>query len=234
MIDTIRFNIYLVNIVTSDNFGSHMSASAEDINRRPYHHGDLRNALIDAGVRLLAEEGVHALDLRKVARLAGVSHAAPYRHFQDKQALLLAIVEEGFRRLGLAVEQTLAANDTEPTTQLLAMGKAYVLFAIDQPAYFRLMFSGHSNTSTEPSEQENTAKTSFRVLMGIIQRGQEQGKFVGTDPELLAQTAWAMVHGIATLLVDDQLEIDSADREAVERMTQDALDLVCRGIEQRL
>ncbi len=201
--------------------------------RRPYHHGDLRNALIDAGVRLLTDEGVHALDLRKVARLAGVSHAAPYRHFQDKQALLMAIVEEGFRKLGLAVEEAIGAGEADPATQLLAMGNAYVLFAVDQPAYFRLMFNSLSSARTPGTDLYRESKTSFHVLMGIIQRGQELGQFVEAGPEEVAKVVWSMVHGLATLIVEGQFPLDTPDQTGVEKLTWDALELVYKGIERR-
>jgi AcrR family transcriptional regulator len=211
-----------------------MAETGERARRRPYHHGDLRNALIDAGVQLLMAEGVHALDLRKVARLAGVSHAAPYRHFQDKQALLLAIVEEGFRRLGLAVTEAIGDGDADPATQLLAMGTAYVLFAVDQPAYFRLMFNGSSGARTPGTDLYRTSKTSFHLLLGIIQRGQELGQFAAVDPELLAKTVWSMVHGLATLIVEDQFPLDTANRAEVEQLTQRSLELVYTGLERRV
>lgn len=210
-----------------------MSETGERINRRPYHHGDLRNALIEAGVRLLMDEGVHALDLRKVARLAGVSHAAPYRHFQDKQALLMAIVEEGFRKLGLAVAEAIGEGEADPATQLLAMGNAYVLFAVDHPAHFRLMFNGSSGARTPDTGLYTTSKTSFHILLGIIQRGQELGQFADVEPEELAKTVWSMVHGLATLIVEGQFPLDPTDRTEVEHLTRGLLDLVYKGIERR-
>ena len=93
---------------------------------KSYHHGDLRNALIQAGLELLAEGGVQELDLRKVARRAGVSHAAPYRHFADKQALIAAINEEGFHLLAERIRSTLREVSDEPFEQLLGVALAYV------------------------------------------------------------------------------------------------------------
>ncbi len=211
-----------------------MSESEEPTTRRAYHHGDLRKALIDAGVRLLVDEGVHALDLRKVARLAGVSHAAPYRHFQDKQALLLAIVEEGFRTLGSVVEASIEGGEADPASQLMAMGTAYVQFAVDQPAYFRLMFNSSSGNRLVGTELYSTSKTSFHLLLGIIQRGQEQGQFVDVDPEQLAKTVWSLVHGLATLIIEEQFPVDRSDRIALEHITRTSLRLVYTGIERRM
>src|SRR5512137_1488824 len=107
-----------------------------------YHHGDLKNALIKAGIQVLAKEGVSALSLRKVARKAGVSHAAPYAHFADKQALIAAISTEGYRRL---YEQLAAAGRQhrgDPLRQLIEGAWAYVEFALNDPAHFRITLSG--------------------------------------------------------------------------------------------
>ncbi|MCA9873725.1 MAG: TetR/AcrR family transcriptional regulator, partial [Anaerolineales bacterium] len=106
-----------------------------------YHHGDLKNALIKAGTEILAKNGVSGLSLRKVAQKAGVSHAAPYAHFADKQALIAAISTEGFRQL---YEQVLVVADeyaANPAQQLLETAWTYVQFAIDDPDQFKIMFS---------------------------------------------------------------------------------------------
>jgi AcrR family transcriptional regulator len=122
-------HVSIVNIVFSVNFlmlernGRQRGMESRHEPQRPksYHHGDLRNALIQAGLELLAEGGVQELDLRKVARRAGVSHAAPYRHFADKQALIAAITEEGFRLLAEQIQATLSEVPDEPFEQLLGI-----------------------------------------------------------------------------------------------------------------
>src|SRR5579885_1357404 len=110
-----------------------MEYQAERQKPRAYHHGDLRHTLIQAGVELLAEEGAQELDLRKVARRAGVSHAAPYRHFADKQALIAAVTEEGFRLLAEEIQVALREVSDEPFEQLLGIARAYVHFAKAHP-----------------------------------------------------------------------------------------------------
>src|SRR6266702_8384163 len=109
---------------------------------KAYHHGDLRNALIEAGLELLSEGGASALDLRKVARKAGVSHAAPYRHFADKQSLIAAINEEGFHRLAEQIQSTLREVTGDAVEQLFGIARAYVHFAQENPWLMREMFSG--------------------------------------------------------------------------------------------
>src|SRR5262245_23788463 len=104
-----------------------------------YHHGDLRRALLDAALEILAEGGAAGLTLREVARRAGVTHAAPYRHFEDKAALLAAVAEEGFRAV---YAEMLARSERvkDPVERLYQIGAAYVLFAVTHPAHFRVMF----------------------------------------------------------------------------------------------
>ena len=119
-----------------------------------YHHGDLRRALIDASLALIAEEGFSALTLREVARRAGVTHAAPYRHFADKEALLAAVAEEGFRAMASDMRERMD-KETSPTERLLACGVAYVLFAVRHPSHFRVMFGPHF---TQPSEHEDLSR----------------------------------------------------------------------------
>src|SRR5215472_1507516 len=119
-----------------------MSKSMDRPKSKPYHHGDLRHALIRAGLALLEEAGAANLDLRKVARKAGVSHAAPYRHFADKQALVAAINEEGFQWLAERIQATLREVPAEPFEQLLGVALAYVRFAQEHPRLMREMFSG--------------------------------------------------------------------------------------------
>ena len=107
-----------------------------------YHHGDLKNALIAAGIDVLSKEGIHALSLRKVAQRAGVSHAAPYAHYADKQALIAAISTEGYRRLYEALRAIGERYDGDPLRQLIEGAWAYVQFALQDPNHFKITFSG--------------------------------------------------------------------------------------------
>jgi AcrR family transcriptional regulator len=170
-----------------------------------YHHGDLRRALIEASLALIAEEGFSALTLREVARRAGVTHAAPYRHFPDKEALLAAVAEEGFRTMAALMRERMD-KESGPLERLGACGVAYVLFAVQHPAHFRVMFGPHFS---KPRDHEGLAKeggTAFGLLVQSIVQGQEAGLLLEGEPMPLALMAWSQVHGLASLLVDGQLE----------------------------
>lgn len=170
-----------------------------------YHHGDLRRALIEASLALISEEGFSALTLREVARRAGVTHAAPYRHFADKEALLAAVAEEGFRAMATQMRERMD-KESSPSERLLACGVAYVLFAVRHPAHFRVMFGPHFNKPSEHEDMSKEGSHSFGLLIQSISQGQQAGELRPGEPLPLALMAWSQVHGLASLLVDHQLD----------------------------
>ncbi len=192
-----------------------------------YHHGDLRNALVEAGLEVLSKEGAEALNLREVARRAGVSHAAPYRHFVDKQALIDAIAEDGFHLLWAFIEKAAAKPTKSGGKRLIALGQAYVQFALHHPDHFRIMF-----TSVREAEESNqlyiASKAGFHVLIEALQAGQASGELVKDDPIDQAKMLWASMHGLAVLLIDNQFT------DAGSELEKYADSLVKRCIEQIL
>src|SRR5271165_5831849 len=115
-------------------------AAMIDDRPRAYHHGDLRRALLHAAEDVLATEGLNGLTLREVARKAGVSHNAPYNHFADKAALIAAVVEDAFKLFGHSLRQAYDETPGTPLDKVMALGSAYVRFAVDHPPLFRIMF----------------------------------------------------------------------------------------------
>ncbi|NET08067.1 MAG: TetR/AcrR family transcriptional regulator [Symploca sp. SIO2B6] len=171
-----------------------------------YHHGDLRQALIAGAIALINQQDVSSLSLRGLARHIGVSHAAPYRHFSDKEALLAVVAEEGF--LGLTQALTTAIEQkSQPLQRLEASGVAYIKYAITHAAHYRVMFGTYKSDCTQYSSLEQASQEAFMVLENVIIEGQSQGVIKSGEPRQLAWVAWSLVHGLAMLLIDNQLPL---------------------------
>ncbi|MFC8866649.1 TetR/AcrR family transcriptional regulator [Streptomyces sp. NPDC057148] len=177
-----------------------------------YHHGDLRAACLRAARELLEEDGSAALSLRAVARRAGVSATAPYRHYADRDALVSAVAAEGYRDLA----QHLAEAHSAPSTpdELAAVAVAYVQFALEHPALFRAMFA----EPCDPTSEERVAAT---AAISEYVRNIVRATFPGVDADALSTTVWALVHGLAFLHLDGKL--DSSTPEVVAAQVQGAV-----------
>lgn len=164
---------------------------------RPYHHGDLSRALVTAGRRILEAEGPAALSLRAVAREAGVSPAAPYHHFKDKSELLDAVAEEGWRELGEAIADGLAAA-ADPKLALNEIGVAYVTFARQNPALYRLMYHAACNRAMMPATAKDVGSGYAKVKEALIAAGADPND--ERELQLAQIAAWCNVHGVAEMV----------------------------------
>lgn len=171
----------------------------------PYHHGNLRQALLDSAREILTEDGVTKLSLRGVARHAGVSQTAPYRHFKDKAALLAALAAEGFRGLSQALTRQ-TAGMVEPRARMAALGRGYVAFATQNKAVFLLMFGPEIPDKSADPELCAAADEAFAVLADTTAEGTEAAGGAKKDAPEAALAAWSLVHGLATLLNDGQIK----------------------------
>jgi AcrR family transcriptional regulator len=186
--------------------------------RRSYHHGDLKNALIAAGIDILSKEGTSALSLRSVAQKAGVSHAAPYAHFVDKQALIAAISTEGYERLYEAIRAVVAAHEHDPVRQLVEGAWAYVRFALDDPAHFKVTLSGVVEKEHDYPAFVEVSKKSFAQVVAIVQACQAKGVLPNGSPDLVAVGVWSLIHGLVSLLLENQIPRSVLDRMSVRTM----------------
>ncbi|HEV7585282.1 MAG TPA: TetR/AcrR family transcriptional regulator [Solirubrobacteraceae bacterium] len=187
-----------------------------------YHHGDLRAACVGAALELLEEGGARALSLRAVARRAGVSPAAPYRHYADREALVSAVAAVGYRELA----ERLAAAHPAPATpeQLASVAVAYVQFALEQPALFRMMFG-------EPCDRDNDERVAATAAVSLYLREIVARCFPQADAEALAPAIWALVHGLAFLHLDGKLDAStpSAVADKVTAAIHALLSTTARG-----
>jgi AcrR family transcriptional regulator len=192
--------------------------------KRPgqYHHGNLQRALLEQALRTIQTEGVEALTLRAVGEKLGVSRTALYRHFADKQALLAAVGREGFRLLRLALADAWERNG-RGGEGFDAMGLAYVRFAVGHPAHYRVMFGGFIESCAKDASFVEEATGAFQVLVDALVEQQQAGLVRRDDPILLARFVWAVVHGIAMLVIDGQLRGSDQDGEALGRYSVERL-----------
>jgi len=174
---------------------------------------NLRRTILDASLDLIAAEGLEGFSMREVARRAGVSHQAPYHHFPDREAIMAAIVAEGFQRLR---DDSIAAieGESDPYARMQAMGRAYIRFALHNPAHFKLMFRSEHVREDRHDDARAGAQSAYDVLLQLAGRVAAKS---GQRTELVVLTAWSMVHGLATLMLEGKLDKvldDSAERLA--------------------
>ncbi len=189
-----------------------------------YHHGDLKNALIKAGVEILAKEGFEGLSLRKVAQHAGVSHNAPYSHFPDKQSLIAAISTEGFKQLYDELGIAIAQHSDNPKRQLQEGALAYVQFAMDHADTFKIMFSGVLEKEKEYPAFVDISQKTFQRVVDVVRTCQDAGVLQVMPAEIVAVTIWGQIHGIISLMLEGQISHTVLDTFDIHEIILFALD----------
>lgn len=197
--------------------------------RDTYHHGHLRQALLDAAMEVVRERGVEGLTLREVARRADVSHAAPYHHFQDKGALIASIAVDGFERFTASLSDARDRTEGSHLDRIRAEGSAYVRFAFEEPDRFKLMWRPELR-GTDDTEVDEVGMRSYRVLIDEVEAGQREGEIRAGDPGSLSLAAWSAVHGLSMILVDGPLRDRVTDWAMAEPLLEPVLDTVLRGL----
>lgn len=185
--------------------------------KRPYHHGDLRAALINAALSLIDEHGVKGLALSDAAHLAGVSVAAPYRHFKDKEALLAEIAVEGFTIFRDALARAAHSHPDDQVKRLVEMGVAYVDFALHHRAHFKVMWEGGITKANCPQIGE-TAYQAYLLLENAARDLHPRAH--ASRQQALVRAAWSLVHGYAMLTLEGELEVAGADRTDKKQLRQ--------------
>jgi AcrR family transcriptional regulator len=171
----------------------------------PYHHGNLRRALLEEAARAIQEGGVGELSLRDLARRAGVSHGAPARHFPDKAALLTALATDALERFQATLLGGMAEAGDSAIERHRAIGMGYVRFAVENPAYFRLM-TGRRDFLEPDAEFEAAYERLFETIREATIAAQREGWAVGRDPDDLLLLSWSVVHGFAMLWIEGGLQ----------------------------
>lgn len=193
---------------------------------RPYHHGDLRRALTDTALAMLAADQNWAFTLREVARRTGVSHAAPYKHFRDREMLLRELASIGFVRLGETMTEAMSLVKPSTRAQFFAAAQACIAFACQNPGLYRLMFSSDADKTIDP-QLHDAAISTFGILLGLLERGQRDGSFRPVAVNALAAASWAQVHGLAMLTISHQLLEEKVGSTPVPAALDVLLDGMC-------
>lgn len=198
----------------------------------PYHHGNLREALLEAGLTLLRETGAESLGLRELARQAGVSRTAPYRHFESKEALIAAIAEQGFLRLQAYLDEARRRHPEDVEAWFLEAGRQYIRFAVDHPEHLKVMFGPYMKYSPDVVGHPtySVGEATFGKLVELVATAQQAGLVRAGNPIEVSVSVWSMVHGFAMLLVHNRLDFLPIDTEAratlAEQAARDALSAV--------
>jgi AcrR family transcriptional regulator len=212
-------NVDYDNNDVNDNFVRYAS---DAMSERPYHHGNLRTALLAQAERTVRESGVQDLSLRELAREVGVSHGAPRRHFADRRALLDALAESGFARLGAELRSAADGAGEEFEPRLHATAAAYVRFATRDAALLELMFAGKRREQSGTLHE--AADRAFSVMLELIEQGQAAGALDRGEPERVGLVLFATLQGIAALVTSGMIDADQLDE-----LVTDAIDHFLRG-----
>jgi AcrR family transcriptional regulator len=188
------------------------------VTERPYHHGNLRTALLARAERTVRERGVQDLSLRELARELGVSHGAPRRHFPDRQALLDALAEAGFARLGAELQSAVDAAGEDFQVRLRATATAYVRFATRDAALLELMFAGKHREPSGPLQE--AAERAFSVMLELIRQGQADGVLERGEPDRVGLVLFATIQGIAALVTGGMVQAEQLDELVADAIAQ--------------
>ncbi len=168
---------------------------------KTYHHGDLKNALISASIKIIEDEGLQNLSIRYAAKKVGVSHTAPYRHFKKREDLLVAIAIKGFEILDEMIGQAISSCAKEHEDRMLEdAGRAYIDFAKNNSNYYRIMYGNYINDKTGKPELFKAMDTPFRNLVKIANKYQQVDE---KELQFIVFSAWSLLHGYSSLIIDN-------------------------------
>jgi AcrR family transcriptional regulator len=187
---------------------------------RPYHHGDLRRALIDAALELSEGGSAGALSFREIARKVGVSQTAPYRHFRDLEELLAAAAEEGLVALRIELGRAFDEDALEaPLTRLERLATAYVRFSLGHRGYFRIMFGPSSPRRSRTPTLQAAARDTFQLFLSKVQAAWPAPSPSGIDARAGTLHLWVIAHGVATLALEGRAEFLGLDSNTAEDLS---------------
>lgn len=193
-----------------------------------YHHGNLKEALIETALAMICEENIEKLTVRELTRRLGTSRSAIYRHFVSKEELVKAVIRAGFDKLTLALEPVLTEEGVDTLERIHRLGLTYLRFAMENTSLFRILFGEQvmEQREEECDIEDEIETASFHVLVSLVKRGQEEKLLRVEDPILQSAVIWAMVHGLAVLIIDGHLLV----RENMEKIYEMSFRTLLEGL----
>lgn len=185
---------------------------------KTYHHGDLRNELIEVGAKLLIEQGLEDFSLRKVAKEIGVSHAAPYRHFKDKEDLIVEITNKGIAEFYNALAKPFYEYMNQPRRQLIELGKAYIQFAVNNPYLMKILFFSDLKKKIDLSKISGLNNNSYSLLEESVKNCITSGETTIKDVQALSLLSWSFVHGLSALMMENVIDFGESNEEIIDKM----------------
>lgn len=177
-----------------------------DMTKQKYHHGDLRTALLRATIEMINQHGVEYITMRKLSEWVGVSRTAAYRHFSDKSDLLTATAIEGFKQFSNELNQVRMDESIDGVARFKNMGQAYIRFAVENAAYYRLMFSDSAVQKND--ELQQASDNAFYELVAMLEVLQKNKLIICDDLKMQASFIWSLIHGLSSLIIDNKLHSD--------------------------
>jgi AcrR family transcriptional regulator len=197
-----------------------------------YRHGNLREAILIASLEAIEKNGVDSLSIREVAKTAGVTHQAPYRHFKDKEALLAAIAQDGFEKL--YQEMSKSVNDINmPIEKITNLGVSYLSWAAEHPSHFRLMFSQNIPEFESYEGLQVAANSILTLVLQVTEENQDEKVIRNDDTRSLARQFWATVHGVTLLFIDKQFKPFKGDLKSGQKLVHEIILNLINGLKPR-
>jgi len=193
----------------------------------PYHHGNLKDALVEEALKMVKTDGIQSITLRELTTKLGSSRSAIYRHFSSKDELIRAVIQAGFMQLDETISPFLISNDTV-LARFRNMGEAYIAFALTNPNIYRMIFGNEVQTQREEScdihNEENSG--GFQHLVALLIEGQEKKIFKDDDPILQATYVWASIHGLSNLCIDGHIHV----QDNIEALFELSFETIIKGM----
>jgi len=203
------------------------------VKKSTYHHGDLKNTLIEGAIRFLEKNGIAKLSLREIARFVGVSHNAPYRHFEDKDALIEAVAITGYNKITESNINAVKKYKKDPGKQIVEAGAQYILRAIKNPETHNLLFGGTIKHNTASVELKSVSLKAVQSLVQIIENGKKINLYNNRPGEELALTALCTVHGLSQFAISGHLKESALTDKEVRKFSKMITENLLQGILKR-